>query len=145
MSFKIVLAVKDKNYNNYKNIIERNLKKNNFIKNLTFPITMFDDTSIDILNCRYIYNLFKFKIINKDKENIDCANTFNGETFNRQIGSRQTMFIYDNINHKFYPYFFNVKNTKICKFNINNYIYEFVEEKIKYIYCQFNNIKFKII
>lgn len=68
----------------YKNIIKINIKK--YIKKLkknmiTFPITLFDDTNKDILNFDYINGIFKFKILNENKENIDAATVFSGKDF----------------------------------------------------------------
>ncbi len=123
---------KTTDYDNYKMIIIKNLSNNTIKQNVTFPVTMFDDMSTDTLNSNYINGLFKFKIINSDKEYIDSALTFNGLDFKGQLGSRQVMFIQDKTK-KIKQVSFHVDNLEI---NIKEYKFIFDKEK-KYIKCTY--------
>lgn len=120
----------------YKNIIIQNLNNTTIEQNITFPITMFDDMSTDTLNSDYIDGLFKFKMINSDKEHIDSALTFNGLEFKGQLGARQVMFIHDE-KKEINPVFFSEKELIV---KIKDYTFNFIQDN-KYIQCKYDNDK----
>ena len=120
----------------YKNIIIQNLNNTTIEQNITFPITMFDDMSTDTLNSDYIDGLFKFKMINSDKEHIDSALTFNGLEFKGQLGARQVMFIHD-VKKEINPVFFSEKELIV---KIKDYTFNFIQDN-KYIQCKYDNDK----
>ncbi len=127
----------------YKEIIINNLNTSDTIINITFPITMFDDMTTDTLNSNYIDKLFKFKMVNSDKEFIDSASTFNGKDFKNQKGSQQMMFIKNITTNKHHPVFFYNNSLEL---RIKDYIFTLVKkEETGYIRCKYNDIIFNIV
>ena len=136
--------IEPEKHERYKHIIIDNLHKVKIEQNITFPITMFDDMSTDTLNSDYIDGLFKFKIINSDKENIDSATTFNGTDCKGQTGAQQVMFI-QNEKKEINPVFFSEDDLNLT---IKDYTYNFIQDRdrnIKYIVCKYNDIIFNVI
>ncbi len=141
----------------YKNIIKTNIKKNiNKLKKnmITFPITLFDDTNKDILDFDYINGIFKFKILNENKENIDAATVFSGKDFftkkpkNNKQNSYQLIFT-ENDNKIGLSYFDLYNNLDKHQIIICDYTYNVIKvETILIIQCTYNlddNIMFYVL
>lgn len=132
--------------------VKENLK-NHIIKlnrhNITFPITMFDDTNKDTLYFKYINGLFKFKILNENKKNIDAAKISTGDKFfnslkknntDNTINSYQFMFIKkgDKIGLTFFDINNNLTENKIL---IDNFTFQLNKSVIThelFIECKYN-------
>jgi len=141
----------------YKNTIKINLKKNiNELKKnmITFPITLFDDTNKDILDFDYINGIFKFKILNENKENIDAATVFSGKDFftkkpkNNKQNSYQLIFT-ENDNKIGLSYFDLYNNLDKHIIIICDYTYNVIKlETNLIIQCTYNlddNIMFYVL
>lgn len=145
-----------------KTIVKENLRKH-IIKlnrhNITFPITMFDDTNKDTLYFKYINGLFKFKILNENKKNIDAATISTGDKFfntekknntDNTINSYQFMFIKkdDKIGLTFFDINNNLTENKILIDNFTFQLNKSVMTHELFIECKYNldnDIQFNVL